>query len=790
MAIQSVGGAATNTGTSLFDAPKPTQPTAQPALVKSVNQPAPTTPTAGGLDPKLVNLAQAIRQTESAGNFQAKGASGEYGAYQFMPDTWNGNAPRFGVNVPLDQATPQQQNEVAYKQLQEWSQQHPEWNVGNFASAWNAGPGKPDAYLGNSGTNSKGVQYDTAAYAQKVATAYQQYKAQGAQGATGGPTANGSPQPEESPSLLGFGANVLKSGANFLGNIGEAALHPIQTVQNIGGAAVGALQEAGGQTTDETAKFDNLKNYFVSRYGGVSNLESTIYQDPVGFLSDLSAVLGTGAGIAGAVGKVGKLSSVADAGAASDAALATGIRTMAGDQAIGNSLTRGASATQSALSTGAKFTNPLTLPIAAGGAALNKAGNAIKYGTSQVTGLSGETISSILENPQKFTPEEIANASRIGIARDIEASLANKDSELSETGRSYTPYKESPTSLTVEADFLDNALRKHAGVDVTDGVIKGTSSSGVRDAADIRELQDIYNRYKPDFLNGTMDSQKFLNLREDLSKTANFNKGLSKDIQFAARNIRENLNTNYRPQVKGLEEKDAAYTAQKPELDKLRKGFIDKEGNLLESAVNKIANATGKGKDLTLDRLEQIMPGITKRLQIQKAIEDIQKAAGNKEGALVRSLEPGGAVVAIATGHIGLAAGAIAALILQNPNIAVPLIKLFGANKDLAAAVTAKLAKAANLGSAGNRAQQASSENGQPEGQPSTQSPGELASPQGSPTQLGGSQGKTQELSQETGGQILSDSSLNSLASNKRFDLAAARASGYSDQEIQDFLQK
>lgn len=152
--------------------------TATPAIKPTIT--STTTGSASqGLDPQIVNLAKAIRQTESQGNFQAKGASGEYGGYQFLPATWNATAPKYGINVPLNQATPAQQNEVAYKQLAEWKQQNPSWNVGNFASAWNAGPGKPNAYLeGHTGTNSQGVAYDTPGYAAKVAQAYQQIKGQ------------------------------------------------------------------------------------------------------------------------------------------------------------------------------------------------------------------------------------------------------------------------------------------------------------------------------------------------------------------------------------------------------------------------------------------------------------------------------------------------------------------------------------------------------------------------------------------------------------------------------------
>ncbi len=126
------------------------------------------------LDPQAVNLAKAIRQTESGGNFQAKGKSGEYGAYQFTEPTWNSYSKKYGINAALKDATPEQQNEVAYKQVKEWKDKG--YNVGQIASLWNSG--KPDAYNDPTykGTNSSGANFDVPAYAKSVATAYQTLK--------------------------------------------------------------------------------------------------------------------------------------------------------------------------------------------------------------------------------------------------------------------------------------------------------------------------------------------------------------------------------------------------------------------------------------------------------------------------------------------------------------------------------------------------------------------------------------------------------------------------------------
>lgn len=128
------------------------------------------------LDQDVVNLSKAIRQVESNKDPNARGASGEFGYYQFMPDTWASTTRKFlGREVPVQQATPELQNEVAYKQIKEWKDAG--YNPGQIASMWNAGPGKPNAYIeGNAGTNEYGVNFDTKKYAENVAKTYQEIK--------------------------------------------------------------------------------------------------------------------------------------------------------------------------------------------------------------------------------------------------------------------------------------------------------------------------------------------------------------------------------------------------------------------------------------------------------------------------------------------------------------------------------------------------------------------------------------------------------------------------------------
>lgn len=131
------------------------------------------------IDPQVKALVSSIGEAEtgvtSPEAYKKRGASGEYGRYQFMPDTWKAYAKEAGVTSALEQSTIEDQNKVAYHKISQWKAQG--YSPAQIASMWNAGPGKPNAYKENyKGVNSQGVAYDTPAYAHKVSQYYQQKK--------------------------------------------------------------------------------------------------------------------------------------------------------------------------------------------------------------------------------------------------------------------------------------------------------------------------------------------------------------------------------------------------------------------------------------------------------------------------------------------------------------------------------------------------------------------------------------------------------------------------------------
>src|SRR6266478_1356420 len=120
-------------------------------------------------------------------------------------------------------------------------------------------------------------------------------------------------------------SNLGHSGAEFAGNLATAAMHPIQTVQNLGSIGLGVMEKIGrhiglpaGQGYEKYA--DAVGQMMVDRYGSEENIRRTLATDPVGVAADVSTLF-TGAGglagklpgIAGRIGEgVGAVGRVAD----------------------------------------------------------------------------------------------------------------------------------------------------------------------------------------------------------------------------------------------------------------------------------------------------------------------------------------------------------------------------------------------------------------------------------------------------------------------------------------------
>lgn len=326
-----------------------------------------------------------------------------------------------------------------------------------------------------------------------------------------------------------------------------------------------------------------------------------------------------------------------------------------------------------------------------------------RFGVAQATGLDPSTIKSIVGSPADFSKEGQANLTRPAVAQTIQSALQAREDALSETGQGYNQFRQAtgnvPAMIDIKQPDLGSMIQKNTGLVMgKDGTFTPSAMSPVDSPTDVAKINRFYQQWQPYFEQGQMTPAEFLTMRGKLAKIANYEGiGKSSPLESAAAGMRSDLNTNYRPSIPGLEDTDATYSSQITDLKNLSKGILDKDGNLTDTGINKIANSTNKGRSVFLQQIEDISPGISERVKALKAVEDIEKAQGHKVGTYMRAAEGAGGVYALASGNIPALAGVIATTIMSSPDIAVPLMRAYGNVSGLADAVISKLKSGASV---------------------------------------------------------------------------------------------
>lgn len=261
-------------------------------------------------------------------------------------------------------------------------------------------------------------------------------------------------------------------------------------------------------------------------------------------------------------------------------------------------------------------------------------------------------------------------------------------------------------------------------------------------------MQNLWDTYGPEFAKGKMSQATFLKFRQSLATLANYKGGIDTVANEVSHSIRDNFNKEYRKQIPGLDEIDATHTKMQRDLEdsltglgtidesrglpriKMNEGsasniinagkdtrghlaarlenvapgilkkiesannfegqwksIFDDQGQLKEGALHNIKNAVNAGRDLRLEKLEKLLPGITDKLKLAKAAEDFHAAFGPKPGLYAGTAlglsgastgatigaTIGGPVGAVIGGPLGMLTGMYAA----SPEVGLRVLRAF-----------------------------------------------------------------------------------------------------------------
>jgi len=292
-----------------------------------------------------------------------------------------------------------------------------------------------------------------------------------------------------------------------------------------------------------------------------------------------------------------------------------------------------------------------------------------EYLTTQITGLTPETVETLIKNPETITKAQADDISRMTLARNVEEALNTRLDELASTGKEYKLIKQSDEVVQLPENALTNFIKDKYKIQVDDaGKLRKTRASYPMEDADLNALQKFIDLYGD---TDVLTAEEFLNSRTAISNIAKYDQAKSNASKVVAKDLRKYLDSFGKDQITGLKELDKKFSPEKNALDALKKDLFDREGNLKASAVSQIANISGKGKEVKLERLQKLVPDIKEKARIIKVLENIEDANKITVGTYARGILAGGGLV---TGSMPAIIGAI----ITSPSVIVPLLTKFG----------------------------------------------------------------------------------------------------------------
>lgn len=449
------------------------------------------------------------------------------------------------------------------------------------------------------------------------------------------------PQGPQLSNTGSFVGNAINSGENFLGNLGNAVIHPINTVENVGKGLIGAGENLGAVITDKpqlqntfTQTANNIGNYITQRYGSLKAAGQTAYQDPVGFLADASAIL---SGVGGAGEALTDAGSDAAKAAASGAA---GTDFIAGNEGITTPEAIQASEGPSTanqffqgVSKAGENANPLSLAGKGISAVLPKGNFVGNLAAKVLGGTTGSGASSVteglnagLEGNKDFINATRGNLSESDIAQNAFTArdnlVAQKNAtyaeQLSKIKNIDTPQDFSPVMDTLKEQLKNNDININKdGLDFK-SANGGIGARGFQSTGDQAVLQNVYDKLNNWMSNGSQTIYNGDVIKQqlgDMGDQVDWNSKAGAIITKVKSQLSETLKASS-PEYKNLVE---PYESTMGTLNEFKNELLNKNGNI-ETAIRKLSKAMSSNsgyKQSLLDQLNKTAPdGVNLKAQL------------------------------------------------------------------------------------------------------------------------------------------------------------------------------
>ncbi len=382
------------------------------------------------------------------------------------------------------------------------------------------------------------------------------------------------PISEADKSLAGFISNIPKSGVSAIKNLLTAVLHPVKTVEGIAQILAGALASDFTLGEKSTPQFDAFAKFLTDRYGSVEGIKKTVYEDPVGFLIDLSSVLDAGGSLVAKIGDVAKVSELSRVG--------------------------------EIISKAGEITNPVS--IAGKGAKLTfgKATDVTSELLGFETGAGGGAIKEAFNNPSKGFYEGMrGKASPETIVEEARQALGTAKTQRAASYQSALEgIKNAPQTLDILPikQTLSEQLKKF-GIEIDDSGQLNFANSTISDAADKAKVQQAFE----DISRWDRNQKNLAPVGVDTLKRRLGNLySPTSDVRALTTALKSSANQLLKDKVPGYEAMTKAYSEASDFIDDVTKGLSLGDKTSTDTALRKLASALKQNNEFRQELVSQL----------------------------------------------------------------------------------------------------------------------------------------------------------------------------------------
>lgn len=311
---------------------------------------------------------------------------------------------------------------------------------------------------------------------------------------------------------------------------------------------------------------------------------------------------------------------------------------------------------------------------------------------TRATGMSPDARQTAIQHPEMLTEFQRGQQSPKTVMEDFSSSFKAMEENVSELGSGYKNIRNSGKIVKQSVSSFEKILESEGIRFVKEGRARtkfdGSSYQPGHIEIGTTKLHPTEIQFLEKFMqdHGSLPQQRvdaYLNGRAKITELANF---FSKDVPSQGTHLRALADKMYAeyskakdyPNMNDLKMLDEKFAPEKKFFDQIKKDFFERNSNtgeleLSDKGISRLLNAEKGTKLRLLEKLEEASPGITRKLRVLNAFNEIMTE--NKPGTYVKA---GLTLAGFTGGPLGALGGFAIGSLLTSPTLLTLILKEYG----------------------------------------------------------------------------------------------------------------